>query len=440
MEDYKEKYEQALERARTLHKLACETSHKNTRMAIEEVFPELKESEDERVRKELINFFKNHMDSVYEEISDNNVVIAWLEKQGEQKPTDKVEPKFKVGDKIRRKTTSFYDKDMQVARIDKDYYVCNHIGKFSSEVVSFLEQSNYELIEQKPTDKVEPKFKVGDWIINSEGMLRQILSVDKTGYQTDYGWLTHDIYDNTYHLWTIQDAKDGDVLYECNEKKPFIFKELKTKHIGDIASYCDIFNGIFNPNEDDWTTLDIVPVTKEQRDILFQKMKEAGYEWDGEKKELRKIEQKPTDKVVPKFKVGDVIRLKGGAAEYTIRSVTSTTYYTDGWSYDIEGCEEDYELVEQKSTWSEEDESILQNILVCLKNGWRKLPTDILKYENWLKSIKERYSWKPSDEQIEALLKLEEMHVLEHEKNQENAHLYMVIKSIREQLLKLKGE
>ena len=41
---------------------------------------------------------------------------------------------------------------------------------------------------------------------------------------------------------------------------------------------------------------------------------------------------------------------------------------------------------------------------------------------------------------IEALLKLEEMHVLEHEKNQENAHLYMVVKGIREQLLKLREE
>lgn len=30
------------------------------------------------------------------------------------------------------------------------------------------------------------------------------------------------------------------------------------------------------------------PATKEQRDLLFQKMKEASYEWDAEEKELRK--------------------------------------------------------------------------------------------------------------------------------------------------------
>ena len=35
------------------------------------------------------------------------------------------------------------------------------------------------------------------------------------------------------------------------------------------------------------------PATKEQCDILFQKMKEACYEWDAKKKELKKIEQKP---------------------------------------------------------------------------------------------------------------------------------------------------
>ena len=36
----------------------------------------------------------------------------------------------------------------------------------------------------------------------------------------------------------------------------------------------------------------VKPATKIQRDFLFRKIKEAGYEWDAEKKELKKIEQK----------------------------------------------------------------------------------------------------------------------------------------------------
>ena len=36
-------------------------------------------------------------------------------------------------------------------------------------------------------------------------------------------------------------------------------------------------------------TCNLHPATKEQRNLLFQKMKDAGYEWDVEKKELKKL-------------------------------------------------------------------------------------------------------------------------------------------------------
>ena len=37
------------------------------------------------------------------------------------------------------------------------------------------------------------------------------------------------------------------------------------------------------------TSRAVYPATKEQRDLLFRKMEEAGYEWDNEKKCLTKI-------------------------------------------------------------------------------------------------------------------------------------------------------
>ena len=55
--------------------------------------------------------------------------------------------------------------------------------------------------------------------------------------------------------------------------------------------------------------------------------------------------------------------------------------------------------------WSEEDEKMLQNVLECLKHGWKKLPTDILKYESWLKSLRPQSHWKPTGEQMEYLAK-----------------------------------
>jgi hypothetical protein len=54
-----------------------------------------------------------------------------------------------------------------------------------------------------------------------------------------------------------------------------------------------------------WRVFTAYPATKEQRGLLFSKMKEAGYEWDEKKKELRKIQPhydianfQPFDKVL----------------------------------------------------------------------------------------------------------------------------------------------
>ncbi len=50
--------------------------------------------------------------------------------------------------------------------------------------------------------------------------------------------------------------------------------------------------------------------------------------------------------------------------------------------------------------WSEEDEKMCQNLLECTRNCWRKLPTDVLKYESWLKSLRPqpKQEWSEEDE------------------------------------------
>ena len=76
--DYEEKYNIALANAEAYHNITTNTEVKNW---LEYTFPELKESEDERIRKEIIQFLQlPHPQFVgkrnYEEC------IAWLEKQG----------------------------------------------------------------------------------------------------------------------------------------------------------------------------------------------------------------------------------------------------------------------------------------------------------------------------------------------------------------------
>ena len=57
--------------------------------------------------------------------------------------------------------------------------------------------------------------------------------------------------------------------------------------------------------------------------------------------------EKNTIVVIPKFRVGDVIRPKGSMAEYTIESISGECYHGKGWGLHII-CDDDYELVEQK--------------------------------------------------------------------------------------------
>ena len=79
-------YDEAIERAKKLYGNGI----------TEEIFPELKESDDERIKKNCIHFLelqKQHHAATFE-IEE---CIAWLEKQGE-KYTDKTKPRFKVGD------------------------------------------------------------------------------------------------------------------------------------------------------------------------------------------------------------------------------------------------------------------------------------------------------------------------------------------------------
>ena len=63
---------------------------------IEYIFPVLKENEDEETRKEIIKFVKSRLAG----FPECDKFVAWLEKQGEQKPADKVEPKFHEGEWI----------------------------------------------------------------------------------------------------------------------------------------------------------------------------------------------------------------------------------------------------------------------------------------------------------------------------------------------------
>lgn len=146
------------------------------------------------------------------------------------------------------------------------------------------------------------KFKVLDWIVRNNGSSDvpvQIYGLKKDRYLVtnmlgSKGELMINKQDK-WRIWTIKDAKDGDVLVSGIDN-PFIYYKpyyddghayyyVGIDGRGNLSIACfrkkpDLYLGSIN---------DVIPATKEQRDQLFAKIKEAGYEWDAEKKELRKI-------------------------------------------------------------------------------------------------------------------------------------------------------
>ena len=77
--DYEKLYNDALERAKNYYT----KGYFMINSPLEKIFPELKESEDEKIRKALIRFHKSTID--IDGIKGEDI-IDWLEKQGEKKP------------------------------------------------------------------------------------------------------------------------------------------------------------------------------------------------------------------------------------------------------------------------------------------------------------------------------------------------------------------
>lgn len=134
--DYEKKYKEAF---KWIESIYPKFSHEQ-QMEAEAFFPELKESEDERIRKDLIEYFKWNVKQILNDFS-NKECIAWLEKQGEQKPADKVETKFKVWDSI--KTTN--EETLTITKIDDKGYWSEDLF-----ICGFDDDAKWELVEQKP--------------------------------------------------------------------------------------------------------------------------------------------------------------------------------------------------------------------------------------------------------------------------------------------------
>ena len=215
-----------------------------------------------------------------------------------------------------------------------------------------------------------PKFKIDDWIVYQNTVWKignialknyyEMLSVNNNVTTR----MIEDV-DSIAHLWTIEDAKDGDVLanHIALNSKYFLFQKLNSKN--SFIAHCKYhfigYDCLCVYNNLSYSIEDVVPATKSQREMLFKKISDKGYLWDVKNKQLKKKE--------------DIIK------------------------------------------WSEEDDRILYNVIAYIgyAAGQTGVKDDLFKEANdWIKNIKDRFclivnnQWKPSSEQLDALKEIVE--------------------------------
>ena len=446
--DYKKKYEEALERAKKYYNRELYAECNGS--LVEDIFPELKESEDERIRKAIIEFFQLQEDNTTYSFIPKKDILAWLEKQCKTQVRTGIEWVNTIDDACDKRYSEEYshgeycheqsfrwgfqegvdwlEKQSKQKTVSKtkpiieglttefqkqiSHLIASAMDKeheYTKGYVEWVAQSllGYAKNEQTSTNKVEPKFKIGDFIV-SDYCMGKVIELTEDAYLLDSGQGIPFSCEHNAHLWTIQDAKDSDVLaYE--DGWTCIFKTLvndenfssycfmdKTKWFCEVGSECHTLKEEFVKNYGKF-----YPATKKQRDLLFSKMKEAGYEWDAEKKELKKIESAQSE--LP------------NCEDYGIDSLYHAARILEKTLGEVEGYQSDDGILEHKCAikavnrlykqnlvWSEEDERYFNSALWHINNSTHNgLSGDGSCVCNWLKSLKERYAWKPSEEHYE---------------------------------------
>lgn len=294
-----------LEEAKKLYASA----NADQKYVLESLFPELAELKDETLRKNLIKAF-NTVGGRHWGGLEVRKILTWLEKQDDNtyswKPTEEQYEALDYAYNSCPDTErgNYYEGVLET--LIEDLHKLSEKqgekpqGKTALEAIKEEKVDNQNYI--KPADNTEPKFHEGEWIV-FKGLTLYVEEVVRGFYRTisiggiysSYGWNI----DNSARLWTLQDARDGNVLYAkdryCYFKEYlFVFSSLTEDNVISTNFCYDVFHGTFDKKltrfgrEEDFI---VTPATKKRRELLFQKMKEAGYEWGAEKKEPKKIEQ-----------------------------------------------------------------------------------------------------------------------------------------------------
>lgn len=276
--DYEKKYKEALERMKSWAKGEHPECFSEAQKTAEFIFPELKESKDERIRKTIYGWIYTQPSEFFDNGFSKEEMLAWVEKQA-----------------------------------DKDKLI-RELGEYK---VKYTQKVLQEDLNKNTESQSQPKFKVRDWIVDDKTPndvfyvievleeIYKVIDIDGDDYH-----IPHCKADKQFHLWTIDDAKEGDILVVDGT---WIVEFDKKMTDGCQWKDTSILTSSEYDMDDDICTLgshmfyeDIWPASKEDIDLFKKKRKQH-------------LASNSHDE--SNFNVGDKVTIEGDDTIYTIHSI-----------------------------------------------------------------------------------------------------------------------
>ena len=307
IEEKANRYDKAIERAKKWFNPKEPDSYT---CIVKSIFPEFNEpeNESEEIRKWLIGYFQEYKKIGLDEYSNGlkpDDIITWLEKITIWDKKDEQILNAVISN-IKNETYNYcggYTSEYIIQWLEslKNKYIWTSSEKQgeqeepqvyktkNGEVIMYSESEGYKV--------VKPKFKVEQWVVEPrKGEPNGLWHIDRI--EDGYYWsgkcgCTIEHADKNFHLWTIEDAKDGDILSYVTDDGDLwimIYWSLYKPYKGHVHYHGLLVNNDFSDVGTCCIDIDnLKPATQEQRDLLFLKMEEADYEWNADKKELIKL-------------------------------------------------------------------------------------------------------------------------------------------------------
>lgn len=455
--NYEKAYKEVLERA---NKYYNANTNKGYKEIFEDIFHEFKESEDERIRKGIIcgmNALKEQHKETFASIPINDC-IAWLEKQGE--PQDKGE----ISDGYHTFNELYYYRMLYNAAffnmLPKEWV---HKSKKHNDGEECFGGGWFIVMANLPTGQISNHYELKDWNLfqipekevadkwdghtpqEAADRLHKYLLEKQGEHKCDCKYVGCHV--NDVKRWCHK--KQAEILYEkCNTECPDYQKQGKQKPIEqdtethDLWVYIREWNDKFGrlPKDEDELASCIDYVMKRQKPADKVEQKHAWSEKHiadvFEKVGLARIvrrqgndqltnavqsamielskQQNPAYSEEDRKHIDNIISLLNQAKERFVRE----SGQFPSWITEILWLESIKDRVQPQLTqeWNEEDEEMYKEVLtdiIYAKNDLKtkrclELSKRAMKAFNWFskryKSLRPQSKWKPSEEQLRAII------------------------------------